>query len=173
MKLKHPRDPPKTETQRKQDTETTFLELYISLKDHQMRLVCRSQRELCGKVSLQHRGGGDGLQKGIVNLLLVGLALVANNGSLGGISHEEFLLSFLLLIFGSREVFIVNRSDINTLKGNLCRSGNHIRLVHTTERDTIDFVGTRHEKKPRFKGLQANNTLSTESASKENEDGSR
>lgn len=115
-----------------------------------MWLVSRSQRKLCSKVGLQHVSRGHSLQKGRIDLLLISLALVGHDRWFRCISHKEFVFSLLLCILGSREVFVSDRRYINSRNIHLGGGGNYICLVHSTKGNSIDFVGSRNEKKTRF-----------------------
>ncbi len=114
------------------------------LEFHQVRFVGAYQSELCGQVCFQHRGGCNSLEKGFVDLLLVGLALVTDNGRLWCVSHEKFGLPIGSGFRGSAKICVANAGDINSGNIDLCRCGDDVRLVYATEWDSIDFVWSRH-----------------------------
>ena len=65
----------------------------LHLELHEVWLVVCRKSELGGKVCRQHRDSLDGLDKGIVDLLLVSLALVTDDGWLWCVSQEKFFLT--------------------------------------------------------------------------------
>lgn len=55
--------------------------------------------------------------------------------------------------------------------GDLGGGGNNVGLVHPSEGDTVDLVGASDEEETGIKLLEEDNTLATESASEEDENG--
>jgi len=138
-----------------------------------MRLVGSSKCETGRQVSFQHIRSTHNLQKSTVHLLLVSLAFIRNNSRLGSISLKEIGFTFLGRILGSRKVFVRDGLDIDRFHVNFGAGGDHIGRIDTTERDTVDFVGTRDQQETRFQGLETDDTLSAEAAGKDNDNGSR
>eukprot|EP00558_Chaetoceros_sp_UNC1202_P007593 CAMPEP_0197235034 /NCGR_PEP_ID=MMETSP1429-20130617/2578_1 /TAXON_ID=49237 /ORGANISM="Chaetoceros sp., Strain UNC1202" /LENGTH=198 /DNA_ID=CAMNT_0042693545 /DNA_START=63 /DNA_END=659 /DNA_ORIENTATION=- len=142
----------------------------MHLEDHVVGLVAVLQGELGIQVSLEHRNGIDGLHQSGINRLLVSLALIGNNGSLGCITCEE-------LIFlgggGTGEVTIVDGRNIDRGYINLGGGGDDVGGTDTTEGDSVDLVRSRNEDKSRFEDLEGYNALPTETSSEEDENGSR
>jgi len=136
-----------------------------------VRLVALSQTKLGGEVSLHHGGGLDGLDDGGIDLLLVCLALFRNDGGLGGIAGEEFLLTLAVGGGGAGKVGIVERGNVDAGNVDLGGSGDHVGLVDPTEGDAVDLVRASDEKEAGLERLQADDALSTEAASEKDEDG--
>lgn len=136
-----------------------------------MRLVALSQTELGSEVSLHHGGGIDGLEDGGIDLLLVGLALVGNDGGLGGVALEEFLLALAVAAGGAGKVGIVEGGNVNAGDVDLGGGGDHVGLVDPTEGDAVDLVRAGDEEEAGLKGLEADDALSAEAASEKDEDG--
>lgn len=59
-------------------------------------------------------------------------------------------------------VIIVMHNTYRVRKGDLSRSSDDIGLVHPTKRYTVDFVWTGDEKEPRFKLLEEDHSLASE-----------
>ena len=146
------------------------MQLLSFLEDHLVGTVVLSKRELGSKVVLHQGSLVNSLQDGSINLLLVSLTGV--NGSLGLVVSEETLLAISISRVNTGEVGIVDLGNIGTRDINLGRGSHNISLVDTTERNTVDLVWSSDKEKSRLKGLKAHNTLSTETSSEEDADGS-
>lgn len=88
---------------------------------------------------------------------------------------EESLLRLLLVFLVLGEVVrrrnllesrLVNTADIDALAG-----GDHIAGVHAAEGNTVDLEGTSNEEDTLVEVLEEDDTLATEAAGKENQDG--
>lgn len=143
----------------------------VHLEDHLVRLVALSQTELGGEVSLHHGGGLDGLDDGGIDLLLVGLALVGDDGGLGGISLEEFFLTLAVGGGGAGKVGIVEGGNVNAGNVNLGGGGDHVGLVDPTEGNAVDLVRASDEEEARLESLEADDALAAEATSEKDEDG--
>lgn len=88
---------------------------------------------------------------------------------------EKLLLSWLLLTLLPGEVFLTrNLLDLLGVKSwnvDLERCGDNVAGVDSAERNTVDLEWTSNEEDTLGKALQENDTLATETASKENKDG--
>lgn len=89
------------------------------------------------------------LEEGLLRLLLCGLVL-------GEVVRRRHLL----------ESRLVNTTNVNALAG-----GDHIAGVHPTERDTVDLEGTGNEENTLVEVLEEDDTLATEAAGEENQNG--
>ena len=138
-----------------------------------MWLITGGQGESSCQVSFQHFCRRHNLQKSTIHFCLVCLARVADNSLFRGITLEKRIFSFLGGIILSAKVFVVEGRNINRGNIELERCGNDISRVHSAKGDAIDFVRTTNENEARRQSLQANNSLSTESAGQEDQDGSR
>jgi len=100
----------------------------------------------------------------------------ANSTYLGLLSLlEESLLGLLLggLVLGevlrSRDLLksgLINTADVDALAG-----GDHIAGVHTAEGNTVDLEGTGNEENTLVEVLEEDDTLATEAASEEDQNG--
>ena len=88
---------------------------------------------------------------------------------------EESLLGLLLSLLVLGEVsgsgdllnsLGVNTADVDTLGG-----GDNVAGVHAAERDTVDLEGTGDKEDTLVEGLEEDDTLATETASEEDQDG--
>ena len=143
----------------------------VHLEDHLVRLVAISQTELGGEVSLHHGGGLDGLDDGGIDLLLVGLALVGDDGGLGGVALEEFLLTLAVGGGGAGKVGIVEGGNVDAGDIDLGGGGDHVGLVDPTEGDTVDLVRAGDEEEAGLERLEADDALAAEATSEKDEDG--
>jgi len=151
---------------------TIFFNLFAgsNLELHVVGLVVVSQGEFSIEVSLEHWYGVNGLHQSSINSLLVSLALVRDDSGLRGISGEELLL---LSRCSTSKVGIVEGRNINRGYINLGRGGDNVGWADTTERNTVNLVGSRNKDKSRFKNLKGDNALSTETSSEKDQDSSR
>lgn len=148
------------------------MQLLSFLEDHLVGTVVLSKRELGSKVVLHQGSLVNSLQDGSINLLLVSLTGVTDNSSLRLVVSEETLLTVSISRVDTSEVGIVDLGNIGTRDINLGRGSHNISLVDTTERNTVDLVWSSDKEKSRLKGLKAHNTLSAETSSEEDADGS-
>ena len=74
---------------------------------------------------------------------------------------QSMLGSIFQLILGvSSSAFkesIIN-IDVDSIKGDFCRSSNHVSRINSSERNSIDSIGSSNQKISRSKGLQNNNS---------------
>jgi len=117
----------------------------LNLELHHVRLVSPVQTELSIQISTEHGSGINGLEHGSVDLLLVGLALVRDDGGLGRVAGEELRLSLAGGRVGAGEVIVVDGRNIDLRDIDLSGGGNDVRLVDPAERDTVDLVGAGDE----------------------------
>lgn len=81
---------------------------------------------------------------------------------------EEFSLGRLLLL---EQAIVKVLVELDAGDINLSRGGNNESLVDTLKWDTVSLVGTSDEEESGFELLQENNTLSTETTSQKDQDG--
>jgi len=85
---------------------------------------------------------------------------------------EELLLTLLLLALFPGEVLVtsyfINLLLVNAGEVNLVGCGDNIAGVDSSERNAVDFERTSDEKNTLLERLEEDDTLATESASKEN-----
>ena len=90
---------------------------------------------------------------------------------------EELFLPLLLLVLFPREVlvtcYLVDLLVVNAREIDLVRCGNNIARVNSSEGNTVDFEWTSDEEDTLLERLEKNDTLTAESASKEDENGAR
>jgi hypothetical protein len=90
---------------------------------------------------------------------------------------EELLLALLLFAPLPCEVLVtgyfIDLSLVNAREVNFVRCGNDISSIDSPERDAIDLEWTSNEENALIKNLQENDTLASETASEENENGPR
>lgn len=99
---------------------------------------------------------------------------VCPKSHLGRLLVQQFTLRRLLCLLLSLEVRVINvRGNIDARNINLGRGSNDVRLVHPTQGNTVDFVGAGNQEQTRRQLLEEDDALSTETTSKEDEDGSR
>ena len=114
----------------------------------------------------------DVLEEGGVNSFLSVESGLGNLLLLEFVSGEELLL---LGLFGSLlplEKGVLNLGSINSLKVNFSGGSDDILLVYALKRNTIDLVGSSHEEESRLELLESNDSLSSESSSKKNDNSS-
>jgi hypothetical protein len=136
----------------------------------------------------------DGSKDSLVNSLLVGglrfrvdllllltleefflRTLLVADSLLGEIGIVELLIDLSNIKLTIQFISAINSRTISYLslgKVDLGGGGDNVSLVDTSQWDTVDLVGTSDEQKARLKSLKADNTLSAETASKEDEHGS-
>ena len=64
-------------------------------------------------------------------------------------------------------------THLDTRDINLRRGGDNIRLVHTSQGNTVDLVGPGNQQQSTVQLLQENNALPSETTSEEDENGAR
>ncbi len=149
-----------------------LLLILIFLKDHFVGPVVLLQRKVASKIWLHQRSWFHRLQNLSIHFLLICLTLVTDNGRFGSIIFKEFLLSTGSLRLHTSEVGIIDIGNVDLAHIDLGRSGNNIGLVDSAKRNAINFVRSGDEQKSRFQRLQAHNTLSTETPTEEDANGS-
>ena len=135
-----------------------------------MGLVVVGKRKLSVQVCLEHRNSINSLQQSSINSLLVSLTGVRNNSSLSSISSEEILLVRRL---GTCKVCIGERGNINGRNVNRGAGSDNVSRAYTTKGNSVHLVRSRNEDESTLENLKGDNTLSTETSSKEDEDSSR
>ena len=117
----------------------------MHLELHVMRTITSLEGESLVQVLLQHGNLLDALHQLSIHSLLVGLALLRNDGLLFRHSTETYhiLLGEELLGFLGRSLeisIIYSLRNLNRGNVDLSRGGNHVALVHTTKRNLVDLV---------------------------------
>lgn len=132
-----------------------------------MGLITGLEREVRGQVLLEKRGLLDLGDESSVDILLVrdSLSLELLLLTLG----EELLLGLLL---GGRSGEVGGGELVGLDTGNVDLGGgsNDVSGVDSSERNTVDLEGAGDEQSAVLKRLEEDNSLASESASKENED---
>jgi len=150
-----------------------------NLKDHLVGPVTLPQGEVGGKVALEVVLLLDGLKNGLVDGLLVLGAAGGNLLLLGLLALlEESLLGALLVgLLVAGEVVdvgdLLEGLAVEAVDGDGGAGGDHVAGVDATERDTVDLEGTGDEEDTLVEGLEEHHALATETASEEDEDGTR
>jgi hypothetical protein len=142
----------------------------VHLEEHLVWLVVVGKRKLSVQVCLEHRNSIDSLQQSSINSLLVSLAGVRNNSSLGSVSSEEILLVRRL---GACKVCIGERGNINGRNVDGGAGSDNVSRTYTTKRNSVHLVRSRNEDESTLENLKGDNTLSTETSSEKDEDSSR
>lgn len=137
-----------------------------------MRPVVLPEGELTAEVVLHQRRGLHGLEHGGVDLLLIGLALIAHHGGLGLVVREELLLPLVARGRDAGEVRVVDLRNVHARHVELRRRADDVGLVDPTQGDAVDLVRSRHEEESRLEGLEADDALAAESAREEDANGS-
>ena len=83
------------------------------LKDHLVWTIMLLKTKLGTKIILHQWRGIDNLENACINLLLISLAGITNNGSLGFIIGKEFLFAVFTIGGDSCKVRIVKLGNIN------------------------------------------------------------
>jgi len=136
--------------------------------------VTLGQTEGGAQVARKVWNGLDVLEESSINSLLVGLAVV---GKLLlhwlSLSIEELLLLGLLGVLLLGEVLVVELlQSLNTVEIDLGGSGDDVSGIDSAEWDTVDLEWAADEEETVGEWLEVDNTLSTESTSEDDEDGS-
>lgn len=154
-----------TQQQTQVSTKQFHLTGVHSLKLHGMRTIVLGKSELSIKVLLGDRGREEGTyfheldlvdvgKKGSIDSLLIILTDLRNldglesgderggENSYLGLLVEESLISGLLLDLSGKVGIIDVLRNLNTREIDLGGGGDDVSLVDTSERDTIDLVGT-------------------------------
>jgi hypothetical protein len=89
--------------------------------------------------------------------------------------HESILALLLLALLLPCEVGftrdLVQSLGVDALQIDLGGSGNHVASVDPTQRHAVDLEGSRNKQSTLGELLEEDDTLASEAASKENEDG--
>ena len=117
----------------------------MHLELHVMRTITSLEGESLVQVLLQHGNLLDALHQLSIHSLLVGLALLRNDGLLFRHSTETYhiLLGEELLGFLGRSLeisIIYSLRNLNRGNVDLGGGGSHVALVHTTKRNLVDLV---------------------------------
>lgn len=138
-----------------------------------MGLVTILQTESASNVLLEQRLLGNLSNESSINGLLVSNTLSLDL-LLDGLVAEELLLSSSLL--GSLlagEVGNVELLDLNGLNVDTGRGGNDVTSIDSSERNTVNLERTRDKESRVLKSLKEDNSLTTETTSKNDQDGTR
>jgi hypothetical protein len=140
-----------------------------SLELHVVGELTLGQSKLGGQVLAEEGGLDNSVEDSLINGLLV--------SSLGG---RDGLGTFLLrskefLRFGSSRLLEVSVVElgIDGTDFDLGGGGDHVGLIDTTKRDTVDTERTSDEEETRVELLQHNHTLSTVTTGQEDDNGAR
>jgi len=136
-----------------------------------MRVLSSRKSETSTQVLLQSINLVDSSQEAGIEGLLVSLSLLADH-VLGLLFLSEELAS-LLSLSRALEVGIVNfLGNGDTGDIDLGGGGDNVRLVDSADGDTVNLEGTRDQQETRGELLKEDNTLSGETTSKNDQDGS-
>lgn len=134
-----------------------------------MRSITLVEAERSSKVLLEKRGLLDLSKQSLVDVLLIGNSL-GLDFLLGSLVTEELLLgSRRLGLLLSSKVGNVELGSINGRDINLGGSGDHISGVDSSNGDTVNLEGARDQQSVVLQRLQVNNSLASESASKDDQ----
>ena len=134
---------------------------------HGMRSVVPGEAESGTKVSSLHLVS-DVLQNGGVNLLLKLLAGVAGAG-LGSVLSKESLGSGSLCCGLVSEGIVADGIKLHTGEVDLAAGAHGVDLVHSSDWDTVDLVGSGNGNQARLELLKSDDSLASESAGKKDE----
>lgn len=135
--------------------------------------VVLGQTELRVQILLKHGLLRDDLKESGVDTLLVGLALVGDDGGLA-LVVEELLLGLGSVTLGLGEVTVVDGGgDLDGGDVDLGGGGDDVGLVDALQGNSVDLVGAGDEEEARVEDLEADGPLSAEAAGEEDDDGSR
>ena len=138
-----------------------------------MGLVVFRKGEASGKVLL-HKGGLVGLEvlhDGGINRLLKGDAFGSNNLLLGSFGEESLGVGLLGGVVAG-EHLVGHLGHVDTGNVDLGGGGDGVDLVNALKRNAVDLVGASDQKEAGSELLEADDTLSAETASEEDEHGS-
>lgn len=136
---------------------------------HGVWSVILGERESGAEVFSEHLVAGQGLGEGTIDLFLELLSGVGG-GALWGVLGEELLgLSSLLGGF-LLEGLVGDSISLDSLNVDLGAGGEGVALVHSLDWDAVDLVWAGNAKKTRLELLEADDSLSSESACEEDED---
>lgn len=150
-----------------------------NLKDHLVGPVTLPQAEVRGEVAGEVVLLLDGLKDGLVDgllvlstaggdLLLLGLLALLEESLLRALLVGLLVASEVLLVGDLLEGLVVEAAD-----GNGGAGGDHIAGVDAAKGNAVDLERTGDEEDTVVKGLKEDNTLAAETASEEDEDGTR
>lgn len=152
------------------DYNYIFLYFTQLLEDHLVWLVRLWKSESSSKVRAKHMNSLNCFHQSSIHSLLVGFALIRNDGGFGSISCKELLFVGSCL---TCEVSIVEGRNIYGWYIHRRRCSNHVRWTYTAKRYSIYLVRSRNEDKSRLKNLESYNALPTETSCKKNKNSSR
>lgn len=141
-----------------------------SLELKKVRLVTLLQAERGGEILLEERSLLDLSKKSLVDGLLVGNTL-SLDFLLLTVSEELLLRGGLLGALFTGEVRDTELVDVDTVKGDTGGGGDNITSVNSSERDTVNLEWTSDEEGVVLKSLEEDNSLTTETTSKDDQDG--
>jgi len=159
-----------------------FAHKLTSLKFDVVGELTLLQGETRTKVLSEERLLSDNWEEHCVNLLLVGDSDLGKSRFLVPLAGEwiDSVLSNLGLASFEGIVRLLEESVVQLLGDAvflwnlyLGGGGDDISLVHTTKRNSVDFVWSGDEEKSRSELLQEDDSLSTETTSEQNQNGSR
>jgi len=152
--------------------QTTTTPQSLDLPLHQVGPVTLAEGERGSEVLRKVGDGLDGLEDGLVNLLLVGSASLRESLLLLlGSTVKELLLVALLGFLLLSEVGIVELGNIDTGDVELGGGGNDIAGVNAANGDTVNFEGTSDEENTLVEVLEENDTLAAVTTGEDDEDG--
>jgi len=135
---------------------------------HGVRSVVLGEAESGTKVSSLHLVS-DVLQNGGVDLLLKLLASIASAG-LGSVLSKESLGSGSLCCGLMSESLVADGVKLDTREVDLAAGAQGVGLVHSSDWHTVDLVGSGNGDEARLQLLQGNDSLTSESSGKEDQD---
>ena len=144
------------------------------LELHGVESLSLLEGEAGGHVGLEHGSLLDDGNELSIEAGLESLALGSNLSlvffSVGSSEHGNLLgsaLAFSLLESGIGDAFV----NLDTGNVNLGLGGNDVGLIDTLDRDTVDLVGSSDEQQAALQLLQENDTATSETASKQDQNG--
>jgi len=148
------------------------------LPDHLVGLIALAQAEGGGEVAREHVHLLDVRQHSLVDRLLIRSSAAVNLLLLRLLSLlEERLLTGLLLGLLRREVlWLRNLRDlllVDALQVHLLGCRNDVSSIDSPERDAVDLEGAGNEENALVESLQEDDTLASEAAGEEDQNGTR
>lgn len=140
------------------------------LEAERVRLVTLRERESGSEVLSKERTLVlDGSKDILVQRLLVSDLAFSKRRLVGWVSKERRLSLDLGSLFTAEVCIVQLVVHLDVANVDLRASSNHICLVHTADRHTVQLEWTRHEQKTTLELFQEDNTFSTEATSEEDE----
>jgi len=130
---------------------------------HGVWSVTLGERESGAEVFSEHLVGFQSSSEGTVDVLLELLSGVGG-GALWSVLGEELLGSSALLGGFLLEGLVSDGISLDTLEVDLGAGGEGVDLVHSLDWDAVDLVWAGNAKKTRLELLEADDSLSSESA---------